>query len=120
MLTAGTSVSTKNRQSKTTDSREVQYLHAILDAINTLNGSLHNVFTSAPAVFTVGTTNGAPTNATSAWTISTINVIGKTPVFLKGGVLLVSGTDYTFNNSTGIMTLAVGTFATNEVYTVLY
>lgn len=102
------------------DTREVKFLWLILQAINNLNGSLHNVFTSLPAVFIVGTTTGAPTNGLSTWTISTINVIGKNPVFLKNGVVMVSGTDYTFNNATGVFTLASGTFSTSDVYTVLY
>lgn len=102
------------------DGKDIKFLFLILQAIENLNGSLYNVFTHLPAVFTVGTTTGAPVNGQSSWTISTINVIGKNPVFLKNGLLLTSGTDYTFNNSTGVFTLATGTFATSEVYTVIY
>lgn len=120
MLTNGLAAYLNGLKVQPSDSKEIKFLYLILQAINELNGSLHNVFTYSPAVFTVGTTTGAPVNGQSTWTISTINVIGKTPVFLKNGVVLVSGTDYTFNNTTGILTLSTGTFATSEVYTVLY
>lgn len=101
-------------------SEESKFLWLVIQEIKNLNGALHRVFTSAPAAFTVGTTTGAPTNGASSWTIAAINVIGKTPVFLLNGVPKVAGTDYNFNNATGIMTLASGTFSTGQVWTVIY
>jgi len=101
-------------------SEESKFLWLLIQEVKRLNGSLHNVFTSAPAAFTVGTTTGAPTNGASSWTITTINVIGKNPVFLLNGTPKAAGVDYTFNNATGIMTLSTSTFATSQVWTVIY
>lgn len=101
-------------------SEECQWLKLVLDAVNRNTTAIYNSFTHTPAVFIVGTTTGAPVNGQSSWTISTINVIGKNPVFLLGGIVKVSGTDYTFNNSTGTFTLASGTFATGNTWTVIY
>ncbi len=119
-IPGGTKVSLKGKSISTKSSEESQWLYLILNAIYQLSGNINNVFTHTPAAFTVGTTAGAPVNGQSAWTISTINVISKNPVFLKNGIPLTSGTNYTFNNSTGTFTLATGTFATGETYTVLY
>lgn len=120
MIQAGTQVHMNGLKVQPSDTKDIKFLFLILQAIQNLNSSLYNVFTHTPAVYIVGTTAGAPTNGLGAWTISTINVIGKNPVFLKGGIVQVSGTDYTFNNATGVLTLASGTFATGNVWTVLY
>jgi len=101
-------------------SEESKFLWLIIQEIKRLNGALHNVFTSAPAAFTVGTTTGAPISGATSWTITTINVIGKTPVFLLDGTPKVAGVDYTFNNATGIMTLSIGKFGNAQVWTVIY
>lgn len=116
----GTQSSLYGMRPSVRSSEESKFLWLIIQEVKRLNGALHNVFTSAPAAFTVGTTTGAPTNGQSSWTITAINVIGKTPVFLLNGVPKVAGSDYNFNNATGIMTLTSGTFATGQVWTVIY
>jgi hypothetical protein len=119
-IAPGTGVSLNGKKPTLRSSEESQFLYLILKAVQGLNASLYNVFTSLPVAFTVGTTVGAPVNGASTWTISTINVIGKSPVFLLGGIPQVSGVDYTFNNSTGTLTLLSTTFATSDVWTIIY
>jgi hypothetical protein len=120
MIAAGTGTSLNRKKPSKSSSEEIQFLYLIIKAIDSLNSTMHNIYPSAPAAFTVGTTTGAPTNGQSSWTISTINVIGKNPLFLKNGVPQTNGADYTFNDATGVYTLATGTFATSQVWTVIY
>jgi hypothetical protein len=119
MLKNGVIPSQNGRHLTNNSSEECKWLYSILQAINNLNGSINSILTPTPYAFTVGTTAGAPTNGASTWTISTINVIGTNPVFLLNGVPQVAGTNYTFNNATGVLTLSSTTFATAQVWTVL-
>lgn len=74
----------------------------------------------ASASFTIGDGNsGTPTNGSTTYTNTAL--IGKSPqVFLDGIGFLNLGTDYSFNTSTGVVTLLASTFTTNQRYVILY
>ena len=90
-------------------SEESKWLYLILNAIISLNSSLHNLNSS---VFVVGTTVGAPANGASTWTVKT-TLLSSNPKILLNGVIVpisVSGQ---------IITLGSGTFATNDIVTLI-
>ena len=120
MIQAGTGTSLHGMRPTKSSTEESKFLYLLIQAVERNTAALFNVFPHTPVAYTVGTTAGAPTNGSHTWTITTINVIGKNPVFLKNGVPMVVGTDYTFNNATGTLTLSSGSFSTGQVYTVLY
>lgn len=120
MIQPGTGTTLKSLKPTVSSTEESKFLYLVIQELRQLRGALYTIFPHTPVAYTVGTTTGAPTNGASTWTITTINVIGKNPTFLLNGVPKVLGTDYTFNNGTGVMTLSSGTFATSQVWTVLY
>jgi len=71
--------------------------------------------------FTIGDSGpNTPVNGSTTYTNTAL--ISKSPIiFLNGFGTLVNGVDYTFNNTTGVVTLIGGrVFNTGEVYTILY
>ena len=103
----------------TSDSRTDIILLRILDAINRLSSVVASSTNTIVAFFVVGTTPGAPTNGSSVWLISGIDVIGINPTFYINSVQL-GGDDYTYDITTGTVTLLLTTFATGNVITVIY
>lgn len=92
MLTAGTSVSTKGRALKTTDSREIQYLFDILQALRNEGGILTEILNASGGASTYNTltpydvTGGNQTiTAGTAHSVSFSIISGTVTVSFNGG-----------------------------------
>jgi hypothetical protein len=85
--------------------------------------TIHRTITdqvSSSAVFVIGD-GGASTPANGTTTYTNVALKHTTPqVFLDGTGLLTLGTDYSFNSTTGVITLLLTTFNTSDRYIILY
>lgn len=103
MLTAGTSVSTKSRALKTTDSREIQYLFDILQALKNEGGLLSSILVAV---------GGSPFGYN---TLTSYNVTGGTQTLTANSVHSVS-----FSVISGTVTVSVDGGSTTITYPVGY
>lgn len=95
----------------------IQQINALCCKINFIDNS-GIVFA---AQFTIGDGGGlTPVNGATTYTNPVL--IGKSPlIMVNGGGFLVLNTDYSFNSTTGTITLLGGRlFNTGEVWTILY
>lgn len=120
-IPAGTKSSLHGMRPTLRSSEESKFLYLIIQELRNLGGIISNS-AMGPAVvnFTVGDGTSAPIAGSFTWTITTLNLIHKTPTFTLNGVIQQEGTDYTFDNTIGKVTLLLTSFVAPDVWTVIY
>lgn len=120
-IPAGTKSTLHGMRPTLRSSEESKFLYLIIQELRNLGGIVSDS-AMGPAVvnFTVGDGTSAPIPGAYTWSISTLNVIHKTPTFTLNGVIQQEGIDYTFDNTIAKLALPSGTFLASDVWTVIY
>lgn len=113
MIAPGTSVSIKNRQLKTTDSKEIQYLYSILHAITNDGAILSEILAALGGATGYNTVTAySVSNSAKTFTAGTVHSIGFT---VLSGTISVNWGTTTVSYPTGYYTVEATSVFTDAI-----